>query len=76
MQFSHPALYNAAAPDPAWLPHPSPDTIACMAKLKPAKGKAKRARLRPEGISCIVLVIAGFALGMLFIYFVMKNANG
>ena len=47
-----------------------------MAKLKPAKGKQKGPRMRPEGVSCVVLVFAGLALLLLFIYWVLKNANG
>jgi len=47
-----------------------------MAKLKPAKGKGKGPRTRPEGVSCVVLLLSAFVLFMFFIYFVMKNANG
>jgi len=47
-----------------------------MAKLKPARGKPKGQKLRPEGVSCLVLVFALLALAMFFIYFVLKNANG
>jgi hypothetical protein len=47
-----------------------------MAKVKPVRGKAKGRRMRPEGVSCIVLMISGFFLVLLFLYFVMKNANG
>lgn len=48
-----------------------------MAKLRPAKGKGRKAqRAAPQGVSCIILVVAGLALVMFFLYFVMKNANG
>ena len=52
-------------------------TIALMAKFKPARGKKAEGRGPPQGaVSCVVLVIAGMLLVMLFMYFVMKNANG
>jgi hypothetical protein len=47
-----------------------------MAKVKPARGKSKRPRMRPEGISCLILIVSGFVLVMFFLYFVMRNANG
>jgi hypothetical protein len=47
-----------------------------MAKIKLAKGKPKRSRLRPEGVSCLVLIVSGLVLSLLFVYFVLKNANG
>jgi hypothetical protein len=48
-----------------------------MAKFRPAKGKKTRAAGPPQGaVSCVVLVVAGMLLLMLFMYFVMKNANG
>ena len=47
-----------------------------MAKFKPAKGKAKRTAPPPGAVSCVVLVLAGMILVMLFMYFVMRNANG
>jgi hypothetical protein len=48
-----------------------------MGKFKPAKGKKGRASARPAAaLPCVVLVLAGMVLVMLFLYFVMKNANG
>jgi hypothetical protein len=48
-----------------------------MAKFKPARGKKPKASGPPQGaVSCVVLVVAGILLVMLFMYFVMKNANG
>lgn len=47
-----------------------------MAKVKLARGKPKRPRMRPEGVSCIILIVSGLVLSLLFIYFVLKNANG
>jgi hypothetical protein len=50
------------------------DTIAVMAKFKPAKGKARKSRAPQGGIPCVILVISGMLLVMLFLYYVMKNA--
>ena len=48
-----------------------------MAKFKPVRKKAKSsAPGAPGGISCLILLISGFALVLLFLYFVMKYANG
>ena len=47
-----------------------------MAKFKPARGKAKRTAPPPGAISCVILILVGMALVMLFMYFVMRNANG
>jgi hypothetical protein len=47
-----------------------------MAKLKPVKGKAKGPRTRPEGVSCVILLLSAFVLFLFFLYFVLKNANG
>ena len=45
-----------------------------MAKFKPAQGrKAKRAGPPAGAVSCVVLVIGGMLLVMLFLYFVGKN---
>jgi len=47
-----------------------------MAKFKPARGKAKATAAPQGGLPCVILVISGMFLVMLFLYFVMKNANG
>jgi len=49
-----------------------------MGKFKPVKGKKARHSTVPQGgLSCVILVISGMLLVMLFLYFVMKyNANG
>jgi hypothetical protein len=52
------------------------DTIALMAKFKPAKGKATRPAAPQGGLPCVILVMSGMLLVMLFLYFVMKYANG
>ena len=51
-------------------------TIAFMAKFKPARGKTKRTAPAPGALSCVILILIGMALVMLFMYFVMRNANG
>src|SRR6185369_1432361 len=47
-----------------------------MGKYKPARGKAKTTRAPQGGLPCVILVILGMVLVMLFLYFVMRNANG
>jgi uncharacterized integral membrane protein len=48
-----------------------------MGKYKPVRGKAKTSRVPQGGLPCVILVIVGMLLVMLFLYFVMKNnANG
>jgi len=48
-----------------------------MAKFKPIKAKAKSSSVAPRGgLPCVILLASGFALVLLFLYFVMKYANG
>ncbi|MGP8243281.1 MAG: hypothetical protein ACLQVN_02055 [Bryobacteraceae bacterium] len=47
-----------------------------MPKFKPARGKKRAAPVPPGGLPCVILVIAGIALVMFFLYFVMTHANG
>jgi uncharacterized integral membrane protein len=48
-----------------------------MGKFRPARGRRSSAARPPQGaMACVVLVIAGMLLVMLFLYFVMRNANG
>jgi hypothetical protein len=47
-----------------------------MAKFKPAKGKRKKPPLPQGGLPCVIVVITAMALLMLFIFLVMKYANG
>jgi uncharacterized integral membrane protein len=48
-----------------------------MAKFKPVRGRKGKPVGAPQGaVSCVVLVVVGMLLVMLFLYFVMKNANG
>jgi hypothetical protein len=45
-----------------------------MAKFKPTRGKKAKASGPPPGaVSCVVLVIGGMLLVMLFLYFVGKS---
>lgn len=44
-----------------------------MAKYKLAKGKNKRPPMPKAGLPCVVLAILGFAMVMLFMYFVMRG---
>jgi hypothetical protein len=47
-----------------------------MAKFKPVRGKGKTRTAPPGGVACVVLVLAGMALVMLFLYWVMRSAGG
>jgi hypothetical protein len=44
-----------------------------MAKYKLAKGKGKRPPMPKAGLPCVVLAMLGFAMAMLFMYFVMRG---
>ncbi|MBZ5729206.1 MAG: hypothetical protein LAP87_30065 [Acidobacteriia bacterium] len=47
-----------------------------MAKFKAARGKKSRRGPVPQGgLPCVILVIAGILLIMLFLYFVMTHAS-
>jgi hypothetical protein len=47
-----------------------------MAKFKPARGKKSKAVGPPQGaVSCVVLIVAGMLLVMLFMYFVMRSSG-
>jgi hypothetical protein len=47
-----------------------------MAKFKPAKGKKKKAPLPQGGLPCVIVVITAMALLLVFVFLVMKYANG
>lgn len=48
-----------------------------MGKFKPVRRKgAGVSPSRASGISCMILMMSGFALLLFFLYFVMKYANG
>jgi len=47
-----------------------------MAKFKPVRAKSK-SKLPPQGgLPCVILLISGIVLVMLFLYYVMGHANG
>jgi hypothetical protein len=47
-----------------------------MAKFKPVRAKSKSSAAPRGGLPCVILLGSGFALLLLFLYFVMKYANG
>jgi hypothetical protein len=48
-----------------------------MGKFKPARGgKKKGSTPPPGGVACVVVLLAGMVLVMLFMYWVLKSANG
>jgi len=48
-----------------------------MGKFKPSKGKKpKSSAVPPAGLPCVIILIIGMFLIMLFLYFAMRNANG
>jgi hypothetical protein len=46
-----------------------------MGKFKPAKGKSKRSVAPHGGLPCVILVILGMILVMVFLYFVMTGSS-
>lgn len=46
-----------------------------MAKFKPVRAKAKGPQVPQGGLPCVIMVIAGMFLVMLFLYFVMRNSG-
>ena len=47
-----------------------------MAKFKPARAKSKSRPAPRGGLPCVILIASGIALVLVFLYFVMKYANG
>ena len=47
-----------------------------MGKFRPSKGKKTKTAAPQAGLPCVILMILGMLLVMLFLYFVMRNANG
>jgi hypothetical protein len=45
-----------------------------MGKFKPARGKNKKRPVPPAGLACVVLILVGMGLVMLFLYMVMRGA--
>ena len=50
--------------------------IALMAKFKPVRAKPKRTGPPQGAVGCVVLIVLAILGVMLFMYFVMRNANG
>jgi hypothetical protein len=46
-----------------------------MAKYKPIRAKSKASKTPQGGLPCVIMVIAGMLLVMLFLYFVMRNSG-
>jgi hypothetical protein len=48
-----------------------------MAKFKPAAKRKNRPGGPPQStVSCVILLVAGILVFMLFLFFILKNANG
>jgi hypothetical protein len=46
-----------------------------MAKFKPPRGKRTRKGVPQGALPCVVIIIGGIALLMLFLYLVLKNSG-
>ena len=46
-----------------------------MAKFKPVRAKAKGPQVPQGGLPCVIMVIAGMLLVMVFLYFVMRTSG-
>jgi hypothetical protein len=46
-----------------------------MAKFKPPRGKRARKGVPQGALPCVVIIIGGIALLMLFLYLVLKNSG-
>jgi hypothetical protein len=52
------------------------DTIAFMAKFKPARGKKRSSTPAPQGgLPCVILLIGGIVLVMLFLYWILSSTR-
>jgi hypothetical protein len=47
-----------------------------MAKFKPVRAKARKGPAPQGAIGCVVLILLAMIGMMVFLYFVMRNANG
>jgi hypothetical protein len=45
-----------------------------MAKFKPVRAKSKSSPAPQGGLPCVILLISGFILVLVFVYFVMRYA--
>ena len=57
-------------------PNRHSDTIALMAKFKPVRPKSKTGPVPQGGLPCVILILSAMALLLIFIFYVMKYANG
>jgi hypothetical protein len=46
-----------------------------MAKFKPVRPKSKSVTAPRGGLPCVILLLSGLALVLLFLFFVMKYAS-
>jgi hypothetical protein len=51
------------------------DTIAIMAKFKPVKAKNKSTPRVQGGLPCVILLISGIILVMLFMYWILSSSH-
>ena len=61
--------------------HREPSSPRCyhrleMAKFKLRKSKSKSSAVPPAGLPCVILILSAIALVFLFLFFVLKYANG
>jgi hypothetical protein len=74
---AHPASAATARAAANWNRVISHDaTIGLMAKFKPVRAKARKGPAPQGAIGCVVLILLGMVGMMVFMYFVMRNANG
>jgi hypothetical protein len=74
---AHPARAASSSATAYWKRVISHDaTIALMAKFRPVRPRARRGPAPQGAVGCVVLILLGMIGVMLFMYFVMRNANG
>jgi hypothetical protein len=74
---AHPASAATARAVANWNRVISHDaTIGLMAKFKPVRAKARKSPAPQGAIGCVVLILLAMIGVMVFMYFVMRNANG
>ena len=47
-----------------------------MAKFKPVRPKRKTGPVPQGGLPCVILILSAMALLLIFVFYVMKYANG
>jgi hypothetical protein len=74
---AHPASAATASAAAIWNRVISHDaTIGLMAKFRPVRPKARKGPAPQGAIGCVVLILLAMVGMMVFMYFVMRNANG